>query len=112
MFAFLLFHILLSFFTTFLAPLLNIATFHVVRRLDFTAMVDNSKMIIVFEHYLCVMFVFQPSSLHISKDISYDFNNFVSSSLYQISTTSFQGRQWVVSFGCYCVVGDNLTHNS
>ncbi len=66
----------------------NIATFHVVGPLDFTIMVDNSKMIIVFEHCLCVMFAFQPSSLHISKDVSYDSNNFVSSSLYQISTTS------------------------
>jgi hypothetical protein len=90
----------------------NIATFHVVGRLDFTVMVDNSKMIIVFEHYLCVMFAFQPSFLHISKDVSYGSNNFISSSLYEISTTSSQGRQWVVGFGCYCVVGDNLTHNS
>jgi cell fate (sporulation/competence/biofilm development) regulator YlbF (YheA/YmcA/DUF963 family) len=57
------------------------------------------------------MFAFQPSSLHISKDVSYDSNNFVSSSLYQIFTTSSQGRQWVVDFGCYCIVGDNLTHN-
>jgi hypothetical protein len=37
-------------------------------------MVDNSGMIIVFEHYLCTMFVFQQGSLHISKDVSYDSN--------------------------------------
>jgi hypothetical protein len=57
------------------------------------------------------MFVFQPSSLHISKDISYDYNNMVSSSMYQIFTTSFQGRWWVVGCGCYHIVGNNLIHN-
>jgi hypothetical protein len=58
------------------------------------------------------MFVFQPSSLHISKDVLYDSNNLVLNLLYQIPTTSFQGCQWVVGFGCYCIVGDSLTHNS
>jgi hypothetical protein len=57
------------------------------------------------------MFTFQLGSLHISKDISYDFNNFVSNSQYLIPTTSFQGKQWIVSSNCYCIVGDSLTHN-
>jgi hypothetical protein len=74
-------------------------------------MVDDLGTTIVFEHYLCVMFVFQPSFLHISKGVSYDSNNFVSSLLYHIPTTSFQGKQWVVTSSCYCVVGDSLTHN-
>jgi len=68
-------------------------------------------MMIVFEHCLCVMFVFQPSSLHISKDVLYDLNNFVSSSLYQIRTTSSQWKQWVVGYGYYRIVGDSLAHN-
>jgi hypothetical protein len=53
------------------------ATFHVVGRLDLTIMVDDLGMTSVLEHYLYVMFVFQPSSLHVSKDVSYDSNKFV-----------------------------------
>jgi hypothetical protein len=60
----------------------NMVTFHVIKHSDLTIMVDNSRMIIVFEHCLCTMFVFQPSSLHISKDVLYDSNNFVPSVLY------------------------------
>jgi hypothetical protein len=26
--------------------------------------------------------------------------------------TSSQGRQWVVGYGCYRIVGNSLTHNS
>jgi hypothetical protein len=58
------------------------------------------------------MFTFHPSSLHISKDVSYDSNNFVLSSLYQIPMTFSQGRQWVVGCGHYYIVGDSLVHNS
>jgi hypothetical protein len=39
-------------------------------------------------------------------------NNLISSSLYQISTTSSQGRQWVVGFGHYHSISDSLSHNS
>jgi hypothetical protein len=52
------------------------------------------------------MFIFQPSSLCISKDVLYDLNNFVSSFLYYIPTTSSQGRQWVIVCGYYDIVGD------
>jgi len=31
--------------------------------------------------------------------------------MYQIFTTSFQGRWWVVACGCYHIVGNNLIHN-
>jgi hypothetical protein len=57
-------------------------TFHVIGRFDLTIMVDNLGTIVISEHCLCAMFVFQPGSLHISKDVSYDSNNFVSSFLY------------------------------
>jgi len=57
------------------------------------------------------MFTFHLGSLHISKDISYDYDNFVSSFQYLIPTTLSQGRQWIVGFSCYRIVGDNLTHN-
>ncbi len=68
--------------------LCNMATFHAIGHSNLTMMVDDSRMTIVFEHCLCAMFVFQLGSLHISKDVSYDFNNFVSSSLCQILRTS------------------------
>jgi hypothetical protein len=64
------------------------ATFHAIGHSLLTIMVNNSGTTIVFEHYLCAMFAFQPSSLHISKDVSNDINNFVSSSLYKIPMTS------------------------
>jgi hypothetical protein len=51
-------------------------------------MVDNLGMVVVSKHCLYVMFIFQSGSFHISKDISYDSNNFVSSSQYQILMTS------------------------
>jgi hypothetical protein len=73
-------------------------------------MVNNSRTTVVSKHCLYIMFTFQPRSLHISKDISYDYNNFVSNSLYQIPITSFQGRQWVVGSNHYCIVG-SLIHN-
>jgi hypothetical protein len=53
---------------------------------------------------VCVMFSFQLGSLHISKDVSYDFNNLVLNLLYKIPTTSSKGRQWVVGCGRYCML--------
>jgi hypothetical protein len=89
----------------------NMATFHVNGCLDLTIMVDKLGMMFVFDHCLCVMFVFQPSSLYISMDVLYDFNDLVSSLLYHIPTTSSQGHRWVVNCGQYRIVGDNLSHN-
>jgi hypothetical protein len=66
----------------YLCALYNMVTFHIIGRSDLIIMVYDSKTTIIFEHCMCDMFVFQPSSLHISKDVSHDFNNFVSSSLY------------------------------
>jgi hypothetical protein len=43
-----------------------------------------------------------------SKDVAYDANNNVSNLVYQTQTTATQGQEWVVSFGCYKVVGDNV----
>ncbi len=41
----------------------------------------------------------------------YDSNNLVLSLLYQIPTTS-QRCQWVVGYGRYRILGDNLTYDS
>ncbi len=92
--------------------LCKMVTFHATKHSNLTIVVDKSWMTVVFEHCFCAMFTFHPSSLHISKDVSYDSNNFVLSSLYQIPMTSSQGRQWVVGYGHYCIVGDSLVHNS
>jgi hypothetical protein len=64
------------------------AKFHATKQSNLTIMVDDSRMTVVFEHCLCIMFAFQLGSLHISKDNLYDSNNFVSSSLYHIPMTS------------------------
>ncbi len=98
-----------KFFHYYSCAFCNMATFHVTGRLDLTIMVDESRTTIVPQHCRCVMFVFQPGSLHISKDISYD--NFISSFLYSILMTSSQGRQWLVGCGHYHIVGDSLAHN-
>jgi hypothetical protein len=73
-----------KFFHYYSCALYNMATFHAIGHSNLTIMVDDSGMIIISEHCLCAMFTFQPHSLHISKDVSYDSNNFISSSLYQI----------------------------
>jgi hypothetical protein len=87
------------------------ARFHVIGHFDLTIMVDDSGTTTVFEHCLCAMFAFQLGFLHISKDVSNDFNNFLASSLYQILMTSSHGKQWVVGWGHYHIVGDSLAHN-
>jgi hypothetical protein len=91
--------------------LCDMATFHVIGHSNLTIMGDKSRTTAIFEHCLCIMFAFQASSLHISKNVSYDYNNFVSSSLYHIPMSSLQGRQWVVGCGCYRIVGDSLAHD-
>lgn len=65
------------------------ATFH--GRSDLTIMIDDLRTAAIFEHCLSDMFVFHQNFLHIFKDVSYDSNNLVSNSLYQILTTSSQG---------------------
>jgi len=57
------------------------------------------------------MFEFQLGSLQISKDVAYH-NNICSNSVYKIPTTTTQGKQWVVSFRWYRVVGDNMPNHS
>ncbi len=66
----------------------------------------------MFEKCLCDMFGFQLGSLHISKDVAFDANNNVSNSVYWMLGATIQGQEWVVSFGCYKVVGDNVFAHS
>jgi hypothetical protein len=49
---------------------------------QFTILVNGIDATMVFEKCLCAMFGFQPKPLHISKDVAYDVNNNVSSSVY------------------------------
>jgi hypothetical protein len=70
----------------------NIATFHIVEHLELTIMVNDLGMTLVFKQCLWAMFLFQLGSLHISKDVLYDFNNLVLNLLCQIPMTSFQGK--------------------
>jgi hypothetical protein len=58
---------------------------------EFTILVDGTDTIMVFAICLCVMFGFQPRSLHISKDVVYDMNNNVSSLMYQMFVITVQG---------------------
>jgi hypothetical protein len=62
-------------------------------------MVDDSRTTSISEQCLCTMFSFQLGSLHISKDVSYDSNNFIVNSVYLIPMTSLRGRWWVVGVG-------------
>jgi hypothetical protein len=56
---------------------------------------------------MLVCFGFQLSSLHIFKDVAYNVNNNISSSVYQMPHTT-QGKHWVVSSTQYKVVGNNV----
>ncbi len=71
--------------------------FHVDEQLELTISVYDFGTNIVFEQCLCVMFGFQCDSLHISKDVAYDSNNTIFSTLYRISMALVQGKQWVVT---------------
>jgi hypothetical protein len=95
----------------YFCALCNMATFHVLGCLNLTIIVDDLGTTSISKHCLCTMFMFQPRSLHISKDVLYDSNNFTSSFLYQNPMTSLQRRQWVVGCGHYRIVGDSLVHN-
>jgi hypothetical protein len=87
------------------------ATFHVITRSELTIMVDNLGMTSMSKQCLCAMFLFELGFLHISKDVSYDYNNLVLNLVYQIPVTSSQGGQWVVGCSCYCIIGNSFTHN-
>ncbi len=50
--------------------------------------------------------------MHTFKDVSYDFNNFVLSSLYYIPMILSHGKHWVVGCGQYRIVGGSLAHSS
>jgi hypothetical protein len=65
------------------------ATFYVEGWLEQTILVDESDSTIIFEQCLCV--IFQVGFLHISKDVTYDVNNNILRSVYQMPTTITQG---------------------
>ncbi len=96
----------------FLISIFSMANFCVDGWPNFTIFVNGTDITIVIEKCLCVMFGFQPGSQHIFKDVTYDANNNISSSMYQISIDIVQGQEWVVSSGRYRVVGANVfTHS-
>ncbi len=85
-----------QFFQSHPCALGNMATFHVVGYSDLTIIVDNLRMIYVFEQCLCTMFSFQLGSLHISKDILYESNNLVSSCCIGFLPCPFKGvNEWL-----------------
>jgi len=77
----------------------SVATFCAKGQPKLTILVDEYDIITISKQCLCVMFGFQPSYLHMSKDVAYDVNNKVSNLMYQMPTIIAQGKQWVVNFG-------------
>ncbi len=73
-----------------LLSLIVVVNFH-VEWPNFMTLIDESSRFHVIEQCLCVMFGFQQGFLHISKDVIYDANNNVSSSLYMFLTFTTQG---------------------
>jgi hypothetical protein len=65
------------------------ATFYIEAWLELTILVDEFDSTIIFEQCLCV--IFQVGYLHISKDVTYDVNNNILGSMYQMPTTTTQG---------------------
>ncbi len=89
----------------------SVATFCAKGQPKLTILVDEYDIITISKQCLCAMFGFQPSYLHMSKDVAYDVNNKVSNLMYQMPTIIAQGKQWVVNFGWYRLINNNvLTH--
>ncbi len=97
LFAFLMFHIPLCFFNSLIVLLVMWRHFML---LDIWTSLSWSMIqgqLLSLNIVCCAMFTFQPSSLHISKEVLYDSSNFVSNYLYWIPITSFQRRRRVVN---------------
>lgn len=58
------------------------------------------------------MFGFQPSSIHVSKDVAYGENKLVISSIYQVPSFIVHGLHWMVNVGRYRIDGENILKNS
>jgi hypothetical protein len=79
------------FWFVILLSLIVVVNFHVEGWPNFTILIHESNRVHITEQCLCVMFRFQQGFLHISKDLIYDANNYVSSSLYMFLTFTTQG---------------------
>jgi len=62
-----------------------------------TILANDFGIFHIFEKCLCVMFGFQPRTMHISKDDAYDNNNNVIIIVYQVSIIIAQGLEWTLN---------------
>ncbi len=90
----------------------KMATFHVEEHPKLTILADDFGILHIFEKNLCVMFGFQPRTVHISKDDAYDDNNNVTIIVYQVPSIITQGLEWTFNAWRFKIVGENLPKNS
>jgi Tat protein secretion system quality control protein TatD with DNase activity len=75
----------------------KMATFHAKGKVELIVPVDTFGILHVIEKCLCAMFGFHPRTVHVSKDETYDDNNNVINSIYQVLVFSDLGLVWRVN---------------
>jgi hypothetical protein len=84
------------------------ATFHVEGKVELIVLADNFRILHVIEKCLCAMFGFHSGIVHVSKDETYDDNNNVIRSIYQVPVLGDFSLEWKVNGGRFRIVTKNL----
>jgi hypothetical protein len=88
------------------------ATFHVEGKTKFIVPTNDFGISHVTKKCLCVMFGFHMGIVHVSKNETYDDNNNVIRSIYQVSILGDFGLEWRVNVGRFKVVVNFFSKNS
>jgi hypothetical protein len=73
------------------------ATFHVEGKVELIVLTNNFRILHAIEKCLCVMFGFHLGIVDVSKDKTYDDNNNVIRSIYQVPILGDFGLEWRVN---------------
>ncbi len=90
----------------------TMATFHAEGKVELIVPVDNFGILHVIEKCLCAMFGFHLKTIHVSKDETYDDNNNIIRSIYQVLVFSDFGLVWRVNVKRFKIIAKNLSKSS
>jgi hypothetical protein len=82
----------------------KMANFHVKGKVKIIVPVDDFGISHVTEKCLCVMFGFHLGIVHVSKNQTYDDNNDVIRSIYQVLVLGDFGLEWKVNVGRFGII--------
>jgi hypothetical protein len=88
------------------------ATFHAEGKVGFIVLANDFGISHVIEKCLCAMFGFHSGIVHVSKDETYDDNNNVIGSNYQVPILGDFHFEWRVNSRKIKIVGENLLKSS